>query len=421
MSETHPVRFEKLINGETRPRLAQPRPEGYKIKHRAVHTPKDRRSASAKVKVVYIDPLSREEEEKVNRMSVDEIVNFQVGGMSREGTAASIHRAFQESESAGGIITVNEETDGSLRPSRVTSSKASRHHNSRPSSNYSQHSEKSGSVSGPKLKTLPVHPSANQQAADLGIISYGARNHPPVNEMPRAAAKTPGKISPVKPLHRAGAGQGSSIKAGPMPGETEFIKITSQLKVANPSGGIPTPPGQAGAPAGSFPHYQFSPGSNTPRDPDYQSDVYQVDNVSEGRDLAEFDNNNPKFSSRNVTPTLHKDGNISNRSNNNNASNSARNNLSAEKADGERDEAGQEERREEEKELLAGSVTSESPGPTAVAISIPTADELSDSPGHSPVRRPDDGLTQKQRRERDMTNEQIDQLTHLIGDAIVES
>ena len=37
MSETHPVRYEKMINGESRPRIAQPRPGSYKVKQRSLN------------------------------------------------------------------------------------------------------------------------------------------------------------------------------------------------------------------------------------------------------------------------------------------------------------------------------------------------------------------------------------------------
>ena len=385
-------------------------------------------SSASKVKVMYIDPLSREEEDKVNRMSVDEIVNTRTasGGLSREGTSMSV---------SGDVTARHDVTDGHVgggggvaeearqRPSRINSSKGGGR-SSRPNSNCSHHSERS--VQSPKLKTLPVHSGANRSAEDLGIISYGARNHPPVNEMPRTA-KTPGRISPSKPLHRSGSsgGQSSSIRAGPMPGDTEYVKISTPLKTNGP----PAPGSGSDCPTRptTYPSYNFSPRSNTPRDPDYQLDVYH-DNV---RAASDFDTRGGHHHSRpiNTTPRQqqhyaagNKDSAVAAESN---VSFSIQNTASALKSPPNELDPVSSPREEvdPQEQQPAASVTSESPTPTTVAISIPTADELSDreSPSNSPSRHHDDGLTQKQRRERDMRNEQIGQITDLIGTAIIDS
>ncbi|RUS85145.1 hypothetical protein EGW08_007109, partial [Elysia chlorotica] len=433
MSETFPVKFEKLISDGSRPRLAQGRKDGYKIKQRPLSKTRDRpgTSSSSKVKVVYIDPLSAEEEDKVNTMSVEEIVRSKRDSRSRDGMRSSSHHSYTRENTNNinnNIIAINE----NMGPPVGSSSQRAGNKNgtsngggaqrgtiSRPGSHHSlilDHSR----VSSPKLKTLPIHPAALQHnQADLSdlTIMNNSRGDGGLEQSTQGRplrSGTPSRSSALKAGNpRASSSHGgSSIKAMgsnqqiSASGEAEYIKITSQLKM----GGVAFLPSSAYPVALQHNHhqlaqsYQFSPGSNTPCDLDYQ-ETAPGDYYHDRDDPPNFE--------------------IHPHSNHANASIAMPSRRSNELYSDQATEEGLQ--KAEAADTRASSPLSESPPATTVAISIPTADELSDreeSPSHSPVRgarvSPDStALTPLERRERDLRNEQIDQITDLIGGNIV--
>ncbi|GFO13304.1 hypothetical protein PoB_003980900 [Plakobranchus ocellatus] len=444
MSETYPVRFEKLISEGSRPRLAQARKDGYKIKQRPLSKTSHKPGASAKVKVVYIDPLTPEDEARVNTMSVEEIVNFKMDNRDRDRPRSSGYRGLgrengkgyiiKKNNNANGndsnLIAINDDTGppvvsnqhrvGSPSKSGVNGGAAQRAANSRPNSHHSLTSDQAR-VASPKLKTIPVHPALQQSQAALTDLSITANSQKAGSVEPAqhksSRSGTPSRSSPNKPAsQRVGSGQGGpSIKAisqghlgGAGSGEAEYIKITTQLKM----GGVPFP-SSSPYPVLSHPQhhqqteqYQFSPGSNTPRDLDYQEalpeNYYHVGDEPSPHEQS---------STQPVTPIKppHRGNNLDNPP--------AR--VGSASGDSKKGDV---------IDTRASSPLSESPPATTVAISIPTADELSDreeSPSHSPARvtgiSPDSAaLTPMARRERDMRNEQIDQITDLIGGAITD-
>ena len=394
-----------------------------------------RPGSSSKVKVVYIDPLSAEDDDKVNTMSVEEIVSYKVDSRSRDGMKSSFHHGYNRENTNNmnnNIIAINE----NINPPVASSSNrvglsikngavsgggggggAQRGMTSRPGSHHSISSDHSR-VSSPKLKTLPVHSAAMQpNQTDLSQLSIMSNNRREgVEQLAQgrpSRSGTPVRSSAPKLVnHRVGSGQGGpSIKAmgsnQQQPnanGEAEYIKITSQLKM----GGVPFSPSNAYPVAGQHNQlaqsYQFSPGSNTPRDLDYQEAVpgdYYV------RDDPSIHETHPHHTHANASTTK-----PSQRSNEHYS-------VQVTEEDSRKADAG---------DTRASSPLSESPPATTVAISIPTADELSDreeSPSHSPARgnrvSPDStALTPLERRERDLRNEQIDQITDLIGGNIIK-
>ncbi|KAH9515354.1 hypothetical protein Btru_014234 [Bulinus truncatus] len=251
-SETMPVKFEKLSSQSERLPVSQT--SGFKFKQRSPTSSTS--NVSSKLKVVYIDSLSPAEEEKVKGMSVDEIVNFKLENLNRESTAVSIHRSLTESSKNNTKIQDNNNiTTQSL--SQNGSTLKGENKISRPSSLSSQSSVERGHSPSPKLKTVPVHPSANQPSGELTISTKNVSQSESTK-----IGKVPGKLSPGKPLYRSGAAQGNSIKPGLQQGDAEYILITSQLKVTPVQTAGPSVP-QTSAPVTP---YVFSPGSNTPRD-----------------------------------------------------------------------------------------------------------------------------------------------------------
>lgn len=411
MSETFPVRFEKLMSEGIPPRLAQGRKDGYKIKQRPLSKTSSKPGTSSKVKVVYIDPLTVEDEDKVNRMSVEEIVSYKVEGRERDNMRGFSHSSYSRENpnsinnlSTNNIIAINDTIGPPVlsNQQRVGSStkQGTPGSSSRPGSHHSLSSDHAR-VTSPKFKTLPVHPAVlHQYQTDLADLSITNKTGKAENMEPTTHGRSSRSGTPTVRSSQSKHGTqkvssshgGASIKAKPSAanGEAKYIKITSQLKM----GGVPFLPTNSYPVAAQYKQkqpYQFSPGSNTPRDLDYQEaapgDYYQDRGDSAGQEgLKELDSAQTKA------------GNVS-----------------------------EELKKTEAVDTRASSPLSESPPATTVAISIPTADELSDreeSPSQSPARgtrvSPDSAaLTSKERRERNLRNEQIDQITDLIGGNIV--
>ncbi|XP_059155220.1 uncharacterized protein LOC131940553 [Physella acuta] len=350
MSETIPVKFEKLINRNLKPQQTTNQTEGYRIKQRS------NRASSAKVKVVYIDPLTKEDDEKLNGMSVEEIVNFKLDKLNIDNTAISIHQSLHGHNSS--VPTVSDPSTGhdphmGQPPSPRTIKNGTK--TSRPNSNTSQKSERTAS---PRMKTVPVHPSKLQPPpTNLSIVANGA--HQPANEPtkpttePTKPTKPHGKLSPSKPLHRTGLGV--AMKTPPTLVDAEFITITSQIRAA--PGSLTSPaPGSLTSPrsqASSDGSYNFSPGSNTPRgvnDPEQEK----------------IPSNIPLINVNNKEPTALQNDRSSNHGN------------SAQQA-GEAAVNGEEVHDSKEPQQKGAE-----PVVTMLAINIPTADDLSDreSPAH---------------------------------------
>ncbi|XP_055884428.1 uncharacterized protein LOC106052246 isoform X1 [Biomphalaria glabrata] len=247
-SETQPVKFEKLSDPNGALAIIQTPKNGFKIKQRSPRTTAP--NSNSKLKVMYIDTLTQEEEEKIHRMSVDEIVNFKLGSVKKDSTVPSTLTSLK----TGNQVEKNCATQAADHNSN---NHKSERRSSRTSSVSSQSSNDHGHPSSPKLKTIPVHSSTTHPPVDLTIVTKST----PQNEMNKNG-KVPGKLNPVKPIYRTNAAQGSSVKPGLQQGDAEYILITSQLKVGQEHAVTPSS-SQTVAP---FTPYVFSPGSNTPRD-----------------------------------------------------------------------------------------------------------------------------------------------------------
>lgn len=350
---------------------------------------------------MFIDPMNKEEEERVNSLSIEEIINDKVtNAKSRQNSANPIHRSKPSSVGTRAAIVNGDMTD-LQQGQRPQSQRQHQNTRSRPSSNCSAFSDRSTGIQSPKLKTQPLNSSHNPaMSGNLSIMTPGAKYTPPINEMPRSA-KVGGRVSPTKPLHRSGAGTPSSIKGGSssQQGETEYIKITTSLRLSK-SNGLYSSPVPNHHFNGQSTGYDFRPGSNTPQDGiRTQSPInpayYGMDN------LPPVSNNDSEPAHPNHDPSI-----MNNYDDNFDGTDD---NIADANAEG-----------------AEGRCVSVSPAPTSVAISIPTADELSDkdSLNNSPSRPGignNDDLTSYQRRERDLRKEQIDQLTDLLGGAVVDA
>uniref|UniRef100_A0A2C9LZV3 Uncharacterized protein n=1 Tax=Biomphalaria glabrata TaxID=6526 RepID=A0A2C9LZV3_BIOGL len=109
-------------------------------------------NSNSKLKVMYIDTLTQEEEEKIHRMSVDEIVNFKLGSVKKDLTVPSTLTSLKTGDQV-------EKNCATQAADHNSNNHKSERRSSRTSSVSSQSSNDHGHPSSPKLKTIPVHSS----------------------------------------------------------------------------------------------------------------------------------------------------------------------------------------------------------------------------------------------------------------------
>ncbi|CAG5116408.1 unnamed protein product [Candidula unifasciata] len=270
VSETFPVKFQKLTDGVIRPKIAEVKSEGFKIKERSAHESKNSRDDTSKVKVVYIDPLTTEEDEIIKGLSVDSIISHKLEGNRKVNPSTLLAYIMNEDDNK------NSNTNSGENQTRRPHPASSRQSESRGNySNASFYGDRSRMYS-PKLKVNPVHSSAGHKVGNLRIMSANAGHTPRSQDVSRNG-RAPRKLTPAaRPLLRTSTGQGSSVKAGPLKGEPEYIKIISQLKIKSssaPAASLLPPQGKRSdllppQVVKSDPG-QISPGRNSPEDLNY--------------------------------------------------------------------------------------------------------------------------------------------------------
>ncbi|BFZ17071.1 hypothetical protein BsWGS_20110 [Bradybaena similaris] len=284
MSETFAVKFHKLTEGVIRPKLMEVKSEGFKMKQRSPNESRNNRDNVSKVKVVYIDPLTTEEDEMVKGLSVDTIINHKLEGRSSANSSILLAHGMGDHEKKN--ASTNTEGNKATLPHRGSFTQSeSRSHLS--TSSNSGHRDRS-SIYSPKLKVTPVHSAAGHKVGNLRVMSAGASHSSKSKDLPRNG-RTPRKLTPARPLHLTSAGQGSSIKAGPLKGETEYITIISQLKI--PSPGAPAVSQMDHVAIGNL--EQHSAGRNSPadlnkitKDNEAQPESEQSEGGTEGLDVT---------------------------------------------------------------------------------------------------------------------------------------
>ncbi|XP_071118864.1 uncharacterized protein [Haliotis cracherodii] len=215
LCETRPVVFEKLILEDSpsgRPWV--PRTEGYQVKYRQrpqIHGLDTKESRLSRIKVISIDPRSKEEDEKLNNISVDEILQTAVekkgSGDDRKisGEKDRSKRSEGKRGDDGNVSVLKHPNSASRSESRASQS--------------SEHVRKRVSVQSHAPSTT---------VKDLSIVSPGVKH----KAGDTRTGKSAGKAMVGKGLMRSPlGGSGPSIKSGNIQGETEYIQIASQLRV----------------------------------------------------------------------------------------------------------------------------------------------------------------------------------------------
>lgn len=165
----------------------------------------------------------------VKGLSVDTIINHKLEVRSSVNSSILIAHGMSDQDKKNS--STNTEGNKAKLPHRESFTQSEARSQLSTSSN-SVHGDR-GSMYSPKLKVTPVHSAAGHKVGNLRIMSAGARNTAKGKDLARNG-RIPRKLTPARPLHLTSAGQGSSIKAGPLKGETEYITIISQLKIPSP-------------------------------------------------------------------------------------------------------------------------------------------------------------------------------------------
>ncbi|XP_046556697.1 LOW QUALITY PROTEIN: uncharacterized protein LOC124265888 [Haliotis rubra] len=215
LCETRPVVFEKLIPEDSpsgRPWV--PRTDGYQVKYRQrpqIHGLDTKESRLSRIKVISIDPRSKEEDEKLNNISVDEILQTAV-----EKKTSDDNRKVSGEKDRSKRIEGKRSDDGNVSVPKHP------HSASRSESRASQSSEH-------VRKRVSVQSHApSTTVKDLSIVSPGVKH----KAGDTRTGKSAGKAMVAKGLMRSPlGGSGPSIKSGNTQGETEYIQIASQLRV----------------------------------------------------------------------------------------------------------------------------------------------------------------------------------------------
>lgn len=399
LSETHPVLFEKRTKTNAPlPKLASTTPSnGYRIKHRPLgNSRSDHRheTSGSKVKAITFDHNTPEDERRLSSMSVDDVIQSRL----QKSPCSLPQKSKSQARNGGGDAPVTSHLDDvNLKSSVESHSEAEK---PRSQSSMSGKGSVPSKISRPReassAKTGSTRllgrsgssvPSVSRDL-DLSIMTPNHRSR-------RSASNSGGlrgsqnkglAVTKAMPIHRGLGGGVSSINAGPIPGDTEFIQIAQPIR--NPNSSL------ASASSGArslYSPYTPTPGngnspprSNTPMNGLHNSpETSPVGTPApQPSELSEPDGDSTKQSSDmlniNSTPSY-----VSHPS---------------------------KESREPSQYIPPTSgPTSELGG--SKAISIPTGSRLDEDE--------EEELTVAQRRERSFRDQQIDQITHLLGEAIL--
>ncbi|KAL8586777.1 hypothetical protein ACOMHN_061290 [Nucella lapillus] len=453
LCETHPVVFNRVVRSTPlRPRLASgTAANSYTLKHRTLppsssplphhhHQHADPRadgSSTTKVKTLTFNPNSLEDEQRLSSISVDDVIQKRLektsnsrsktadGAGAGSGARAGVGAGAEPSSNGPALLNGSRQeeedtTDGLPRDRKVQGGK--HHHTKRSASAASKASSKSsgGGSSGKSGKThsssspsgrplvvprpsssMPTRGGARDK--DLGLVAPAAVSL----QKGKGNAEHPNSERPTRqltalPMYRGGLGGSSSISsinAGPIPGDTEFIQISQPI--CNPHAPLPHPstttptrslhslhshPPIPSTASTTIPPPPFSPGggSITPESGlGGHSGAGSPRTVTPNNALAPcpqpYQEETQRFDPP-TTPDLNPDA----------------------------------ARAEDESRNMFTPVSDSAdfqPSSAVKAISIPTGDRLEDDE--------DEELTALQRRERSLRDQHIEQITNLLEGAIL--
>ena len=390
MCETRPVIFNKLIQDDGSVLLEDnsyySKQQGYRVKQRKKNKPGlDGKEYENKVTVVTIDSRSAEDEKKVANLSVDEVVKKSLEGKGnlKSNTRHSVEFVDTVEVNDVGLNVINEPV---LQEMPGTQSKVS----------FSDSISSGGSDILKHVKVKPTQPTySKQHSVDLDVV--GTLSVPAGSGVSESQSPViPGSRSPMPPRsaqNLTGSARSSRSREKPLsarslqqksPATRSTVSFSSDISF-NPD--IRSPSAKVGEP-------EYIQISHPVKNPNPVTPKRSADFVSQGQRPTEYVSQSPRASSGIREPVPSPELEVF------------------------------EERQVKEPSPPPSPKTTpkpvSKPSTPSLAISIPTA-EYTESDLNSPSRKDHDRDSSPQsKKESNIRDEQIDQITDLLGGAVID-
>lgn len=238
LCETHPVIFSHPEENKTRPKLASPSHEGYKVRQRPKSGPGlDGHDQQNKIVVLSIDPS--DDEDQLQSLTVDDVLKHSISAKNSPKQEASKNESSVENSESPPADSVSDPDNTDRSPSKTSGAESHVSSNSEPSKSpkfkavtpsftvqpYSVADLTVGPPSGSFVRSQSELSSRSVASSRAGSDRSISRNSD------RASAKHMYKPSPTKPTR---VNSPASFSMYGTKGETEFIQISTQIRNPNP-------------------------------------------------------------------------------------------------------------------------------------------------------------------------------------------
>ena len=238
LCETHPVIFSHPEENKSRPKLASPSHEGYRVRQRPKSGPGlDGHDQQNKIVVLSIDPS--DDEDQLQSLTVDDVLKHSISAKNSSKQEASRKESSPENSESAPVDSMSEPDNTDRSPSKTSGAESQVSSNSEPLKSprfkavtpsftvqpYSVADLTVGPPSGSFVRSQSELSTRSVASSRPGSDRSISRNSD------RASAKLMYKPSPSKPI-RVSSPAAFSVYG--TKGETEFIQISTQIRNPNP-------------------------------------------------------------------------------------------------------------------------------------------------------------------------------------------
>lgn len=238
LCETHPVIFSHPEENKSRPKLASPSHEGYRVRQRPKSGPGlDGHDQQNKIVVLSIDPS--DDEDQLQSLTVDDVLKHSISAKNSSKQEASRKESSPDNSESAPVDSMSEPDNTDRSPSKTSGAESQVSSNSEPSKSprfkavtpsftvqpYSVADLTVGPPSGSFVRSQSELSTRSVASSRPGSDRSLSRNSD------RASAKLMYKPSPSKPI-RVSSPAAFSVYG--TKGETEFIQISTQIRNPNP-------------------------------------------------------------------------------------------------------------------------------------------------------------------------------------------
>ncbi|XP_061175384.1 uncharacterized protein LOC133184354 [Saccostrea echinata] len=238
LCETHPVIFSHPEENKTRPKLASPSHEGYKVRQRPKSGPGlDGHDQQNKIVVLSIDPS--DDEDRLQSLTVDDVLKHSISAKNISKQEVSKKESPTENSDSPPLDSVSEPDDIDRSQSKTSGAESHVSSNSEPSKTPKFKAvTPSFTVQPYAVADLSVGPpsgsyvrSQSELSARSVASSRAGSDRSLSRNSDRASAKHMYKPGSSKPIRVSSP---ASFAVYGTKGETEFIQISTQIRNPNP-------------------------------------------------------------------------------------------------------------------------------------------------------------------------------------------